>query len=220
MEISTTDNQTATTAAAAQSTASQNFREEYNTFLMLLTTQIRNQDPLAPLDATQFVEQLATFSSLEQQVTTNDHLEAIGWMIAQLFEESANEWVGTQGEVTTSWVPYEGGEVEFTADIPAGADNAVMVLRDTAGNLIDSQTLKADQAPWTWDGKTAKGAEADSGLYQMTIELYKDGQAVGVMEPRIIAKVTSVSVEDGEVVLGFENRITQSASQVIKHQPQ
>ena len=42
--------------------------EEFNSFIQLLTAQVRNQDPLAPLDSTQFVEQLATFSTLEQQV--------------------------------------------------------------------------------------------------------------------------------------------------------
>ena len=51
--------------------------EEFNTFLTLLTAQIKNQDPLAPLDSTQFVEQLATFSSLELQAKGNQTLEEI-----------------------------------------------------------------------------------------------------------------------------------------------
>lgn len=55
---------------------------DFNAFLSLLTAQVRHQDPLAPLDSTQFVEQLATFSALEQQVRTNEHLEAIGALIA------------------------------------------------------------------------------------------------------------------------------------------
>ena len=55
---------------------------DFDAFLSLLTAQVRHQDPLAPLDSTQFVEQLATFSSLEQQVTTNEHLEAIAAMLA------------------------------------------------------------------------------------------------------------------------------------------
>ena len=52
-------------------------QEELTQFLSLLTTQIQNQDPLEPLDSTGFVEQLATFSSLEQQVQTNQHLAAL-----------------------------------------------------------------------------------------------------------------------------------------------
>lgn len=64
-------------AAAAAVSASDATGEEFETFLTLLTAQIRNQDPLAPLDSTQFVEQLATFSSLELQATGNQTLEEI-----------------------------------------------------------------------------------------------------------------------------------------------
>lgn len=66
------------TAPSAPSaiTASQT-TEEFSQFLELLVAQVENQDPLEPLDSTAFVEQLATFSSLEQQVQTNDLLSSI-----------------------------------------------------------------------------------------------------------------------------------------------
>ncbi len=69
----------ATTNAAQNSLQSplSNVAEQFDTFLKLLTAQVRNQDPLAPLDSTQFVEQLATFSSLEQQVQTNTLLQSL-----------------------------------------------------------------------------------------------------------------------------------------------
>jgi len=57
--------------------------EEFDTFLQLLTAQIRNQDPLAPLDSTQFVEQLATFSNLELQASGNQTLDAISAQLAR-----------------------------------------------------------------------------------------------------------------------------------------
>lgn len=57
--------------------------EEFNTFLRLLTAQIRNQDPLAPLDSTQFVEQLATFTNLEMQAKSNQTLEEIAFLLSQ-----------------------------------------------------------------------------------------------------------------------------------------
>ncbi len=64
--------------------------EEFSTFLSLLTAQIRNQDPLSPLDSTQFVQQLATFSSLELQATGNNHLEAIANMLALQLQSDNN----------------------------------------------------------------------------------------------------------------------------------
>ncbi|MGB3455977.1 MAG: flagellar hook capping FlgD N-terminal domain-containing protein [Litorimonas sp.] len=63
--------------------------EQFDTFLNLLTAQIRNQDPLAPLDSTQFVEQLATFSNLELQATTNQILEGISNLLASQIGEGA-----------------------------------------------------------------------------------------------------------------------------------
>jgi len=71
-----------TTTSSASSTASPisdnaDLSSEFNQFLELLTTQVQNQDPFQPLDSTQFVEQLATFSALEQQVQSNDLLKKI-----------------------------------------------------------------------------------------------------------------------------------------------
>ena len=60
--------------------------EEFNTFLRLLTAQIKNQDPLAPLDSTQFVEQLATFTNLEMQAKGNQTLEEIAFLLSQQAE--------------------------------------------------------------------------------------------------------------------------------------
>lgn len=84
--ISTQDEGTAEpTVSTTESTA-----DEFNTFLELLTAQIRNQDPLAPLDSTQFVEQLATFSNLELQAKNTQILESIAAMMAQQLALSSN----------------------------------------------------------------------------------------------------------------------------------
>ena len=74
--------QTPDTPSAAEPSQS-DVSEQFDTFLQLLTAQIRNQDPLAPLDSTQFVEQLATFSNLELQAQGNNTLEDIAAMLAQ-----------------------------------------------------------------------------------------------------------------------------------------
>ena len=73
-----TDTVTPTESASSETDTS----EQFDTFLRLLTAQIQNQDPLAPLDSTQFVEQLATFSNLELQAQGNQTLESIATMLA------------------------------------------------------------------------------------------------------------------------------------------
>lgn len=66
--------------------AQQSTGEEFSTFLTLLTAQIQNQDPLAPLDSTQFVEQLATFTNLELQAKGNNSLDLIAALLIRQIE--------------------------------------------------------------------------------------------------------------------------------------
>lgn len=90
---SATATQTPVQNSVQESTASDSVSEqaeEFDTFLELLTAQIRNQDPLAPLDSTQFVEQLATFSNLELQAKNNQILEGIAEMLARELGESSS----------------------------------------------------------------------------------------------------------------------------------
>lgn len=76
-----------TTSLSGLSGDTQKTAEEFETFLTLLTAQIKNQDPLAPLDSTQFVEQLATFSSLELQAKGNQTLDQIVALLQQQSDE-------------------------------------------------------------------------------------------------------------------------------------
>lgn len=75
-------------AQSAADEAADEQAEQFDTFLNLLTAQIRNQDPLAPIDSTQFVDQLATFSNLELQATTNQILEGIANLLASTIGEN------------------------------------------------------------------------------------------------------------------------------------
>ena len=81
------ENSTATNKGTSNTTdAQQTPGEEFSTFLTLLTAQIRNQDPLSPMDSTQFVEQLATFTNLELQAKGNQSLERIAALLARQIE--------------------------------------------------------------------------------------------------------------------------------------
>lgn len=98
-ETSTTDTTTDLTASLESLTTSDAGSDEFNTFLTLLTAQIRNQDPLAPLDSTQFVEQLATFTNLELQAKGNASLENIENMLAQdLFQQNQDALADTEAD--------------------------------------------------------------------------------------------------------------------------
>ena len=209
---------TSTQPAAANSPRpSPDVGEEYNTFLRLLTAQIKNQDPLEPLDSTQFVEQLATFSSLEQQVRSNDSLASIATMMGDLHAIVASEWLGQTVSVESSWVPYAGSPVNFGFDAPDEANRAVLTIRDTDGNVTWSETLDTSAETHTWDGKLQSGETAPlDSLHQFSIDLYHGSDYLGSVAPRVMTTVTDVASENGQLRLGTAMNVSTDIGAVRK----
>ncbi|MBO6688850.1 MAG: flagellar biosynthesis protein FlgD [Hyphomonas sp.] len=212
----------ATTTSASSSTAinTAGIGEEFNNFLQLLTAQIKNQDPLSPLDSTQFVEQLATFSSLEQQVKTNVSLEGIASMIGDLHAIVANDWLGQEVAVASKHVAYEGKPVEFEVNPSLAHDQAVLTVTDSQNNVVWQEALDASSERHSWDGTIAnQNAKAASGIYQFQLDLFKDGQPIAQTDAEFISKVTALGNEDGKLVLGTENYLTGDLATTRKISP-
>jgi flagellar basal-body rod modification protein FlgD len=212
----------AATTSASSSTAinTAGIGEEFNNFLQLLTAQIKNQDPLSPLDSTQFVEQLATFSSLEQQVKTNVSLEGIASMIGDLHAIVANDWLGQEVAVASKHVAYEGKPVEFEVNPSLAHDQAVLTVTDSQNNVVWQEALDASSERHSWDGTIAnQNAKAASGIYQFQLDLFKDGQPIAQTDAEFISKVTALGNEDGKLVLGTENYLTGDLATTRKISP-
>ncbi len=189
---------------------------EFNNFLQLLTAQLRNQDPLSPADSTQFVEQLATFSSLEQQVKSNASLETIATMMGDLHAIVASEWLGQTVSVESSWVPFEGEPVEFSADIPKGVDHAILTVKDNSGDEVWSGALDPEAKSYTWQGQSLDNEPLPQGIYQFGVDLYRGDEFVGAVAPRIITTVTDIANENGTLKFGTSSRLTTDLENVRK----
>ena len=189
---------------------------EFNNFLLLLTAQLRNQDPLSPADSTQFVEQLATFSSLEQQVKSNASLETIATMMGDLHAIVASEWLGQTVSVESSWVPFEGEPVEFSADIPPGVDHAILTVKDNSGEEVWSSVLDPDAASYTWQGQNLDNDLLPQGIYQFGVDLYRGDEFAGAVAPRIITTVTDIANENGTLKFGTLSKLTTDLENVRK----
>lgn len=179
---------------------------DFNSFLTLLTTQLRNQDPLNPQDSTQFVEQLATFSSVEQQIESNRLLEGIAASLSgsDLLNAGVN-WVGRDIEATTNSIAYEGKNVSLR--IPESKDGAArdVVIRNGAGAEIFRQAAGSRASEFTWNGKDEAGQAADKGRYAIALETVgEDGKVVrSPLETR--ARVEEARLIDGSVQLKLDN---------------
>ena len=88
---------------------------DFDTFLQLLTAQLRNQDPLSPLDGTEFVAQLATFSSVEQLIAVNDRVDALGAAVSGTAISSLSHWIGRSVAVADGSFRATGAPIQFVA---------------------------------------------------------------------------------------------------------
>lgn len=215
---SATNTQANTTAQQQTAQLSQpQMGEEFDNFLKLLTAQLRNQDPLSPLDSTQFVEQLATFSSLEQQVRGNASLESMASMIGDIHAMFASEWIGKSVTVESSWVPYSGQSVDFMVNAPDAADKAILNIKDSAGETIWTKALDLSDETHSWNGQTLSGVEAQTDqIFEFGIDLYSGTNFLGTAAPQVKTTVTNVANENGTMRVGTSSNLSASVDKVSK----
>lgn len=177
-------NQTYTGATTRQATGSSVMGKDE--FLLLLVTQLRNQDPTNPMDGQQFAAQLAQFSSVEQLINIDQTLAANGEMNS-LLAQSVNSGVaagliGKTVEAAGNTVTWNGeGEAALHFEIGKPAGQVTVTIRDEAGNVVRELSLddyEAGKHTVAWDGETNAGTRAASGTYTFEVKATggKDGK--------------------------------------------
>lgn len=170
MVTSVTTNVTTTTSTAQKSSSTIN--SDFDTFLKLLTTQLTNQDPLSPVDSTQFATQLAQFSAVEQQTKTNSLLEGLTGQMSLLGMAQLAGWVGQEARSAGPvWVDGQPVTIDVTA--AAGADRAVLVVKDANGNTVSRGELPATGGQMEWTPAAPDRTALPAGLYSLSIESYR-----------------------------------------------
>lgn len=194
----------ATPKKAAGETAATAVAGDFETFLTLLTTQMRNQDPLKPMDSTEFVAQLAAFSGVEQQVRANDRLESILDVLSGGSPAGLAEWIGREVRVAAK-AAFDGAPVEVALTPEPGADRGVLVVRNDFDQVVARLRVEAGAETVTWDGTDAMGAAAAHGRYGFTLESYVGDSLLGTSPGKVFAQVREVRVADGAPVLVLED---------------
>jgi flagellar basal-body rod modification protein FlgD len=167
-----------TTGQAAVSRAS--IAQNFDTFLLLLTTQLKNQNPLDPLDTNQFTQQLVQFAGVEQQIRANESLEALVSLSKNSAVSTALNYVGATVTADGATTELKTGNATWYVTVPRAA-SAVISIVDAQGNTVFTQdtTLEAGTFGYVWDGKTSTGATAPEGQYTIKINA-KDVSGQGV----------------------------------------
>ena len=140
-------------------------------FLKLLTVQLRYQDPLNPMENTEFVAQMAQFSSLEQLQNMNQTMERSQAAEAELQAAFKNNLVtslvGKAVEVPTQEVAYDGETTEVAYRLGPQARSASLQILDARGQMVRELELDTSQAynKVEWDGKSVSGDKVPKGVY-------------------------------------------------------
>ena len=173
----------AAAAASTGKTPSKGIAENFDSFLMLLTTQLKNQSPLDPLDTNQFTQQLVQFASVEQQLKSNDTLSALLTTVKASTTSNAASFIGMQVTADGATTRLANGSARWVLNPARNASQAAITIRDKNGGVVATRTsaLTAGDQTFTWDGKTSTGTTAPDGDYTITVAaLDSAGQGVPV----------------------------------------
>ena len=161
------------TTATAESRSRTSLAGNFDTFLALLTTQLENQDPLSPMEAEKFTEQLVQFTSVEQQIETNSQLSLLVGMMKDAETTAALDYLGKEVVVAGSSLHLDSeGSTGGTYRLPADADSVTIEISTESGLLV--RRLDAEKSAgshqFEWDGQTSNGDRLPSGVYRIDVK--------------------------------------------------
>ncbi|MCA0356112.1 MAG: flagellar hook assembly protein FlgD [Proteobacteria bacterium] len=170
------------TAVSSQNTASvldriNNSRTSLTTnketFLKLLTTQLKNQDPLSPTDTTQMTQQITQMTGVEQQLVTNDLLAALVGMNSGTGLSEGVSMIGKQVSAITDNSTLKNGKATFSWTQPGASTSLKVEIKNAAGKVVRTlvpDDQKSGDHTITWDGKDDAGAQLpDGGVYTIAV---------------------------------------------------
>ncbi len=184
-------------ASTAKAAASDSTAATQDRFLKLLVTQMKNQDPLNPLDNAQVTSQLAQLSTVTGIDKVNATLEALKGSFQSNQSLQAAGMIGRGVFVPGAAVALTGGKALLGVELAQPADNVQITIRDAAGKAIRKIDLGAQQAgilPLQWDGKTDSGSVAADGKYTFEVAAARGSQQAGAVT---LAFGTVASVSTG-----------------------
>lgn len=193
----------AANSAKAPQDASATSAGDFHTFLTLLTAQMRNQDPLKPMDSTEFVAQLASFSSVEQQIETNSKLSELLGVYSNSPTESLTDWLGKEVRHEGA-ASFSGEPINIDVTVNPAADSARLVVRDENAGIVFIQPIDPRATSAVWSGGETSGGTAPEGRYRFEVESYSNGDLIDARAGSVFDLVAEVRADQGDTILMFE----------------
>lgn len=206
----------AATPTPAASTSTTGLGSDFKTFLTLLTTQLKNQDPMSPLDTNQFTQQLVSFSQVEQAINANDKLANLVSLQSTNQTISALPLVGHTIEYADNQGALVNGQATFGYKLPSNATNANIVITDANGQVVyqtPAQTASGFHS-FKWDGTTIDGSKAADGAYTFNVAATAADKSTIQATLSAYGSVSSVNVANGTASLNIGG-VTEALSKIM-----
>jgi len=180
---------------------------DMDTFLNMLVTQLKNQDPLSPMDSTEFTNQIVQFAQVEQQISMNENLEAILVSNVKSQQGFAVSYLNNYVEVETDKVMLQDSEAVFTYGLTEDAKKVTINVKDLKGDVV--RTFTGDPTAGlhkiTWDGTDSDGKPLDDGVYFLEVSASERDDSDGSLETwtTSLGKVTGVAADGADTYLAI-----------------
>jgi len=203
---------TISSALQAQSStdaASTGLAEDFSQFLELLTIQLQNQDPLSPMETTEFTNQLVAFTGVEQQINTNQKLDSLVALQLGNSIGSAINYVGKD-------ISYVSGEFNFDGEntntikyslSDQAVESTLRILDENGSVVFETNAATAvGQNEFVWDGTLSGGGTAEPGTYSIQIDALNSNDEAVSSTAVVNGLVTGVESQNGSIFAIVGNR--------------
>ena len=219
--VTATINSATSGANSTTGVDSKTLAANFTQFLQLLTTQLKNQNPLDPLDTNQFTQQLVQFAQVEQQLKSNDQLATLVSLQRTAQASQALDFVGKTVAVdgTTSSMKAATGAL-WNLSVPKPSVASITITNEIGMQVYGgSYTMNAGLQEYFWDGKDSNGAQLPDGSYKLTVSA-KDASGQAVTVPvEVEAAVGSADLTKTPPILSVagQDYTLEKIKRVIRH---
>ncbi len=209
----TATTETPATPRPAPGTSTRTTDTDYHMFLKMLTAQATNQDPLNPIDSSDYATQLATFSGVEQQVKTNDLLTALAAQMGTSGMAQMAAWVGKEARAPVA-AHFTGAPITIAPNPASSADKVELIVKDSAGVEVQRLPIAVSAETIEWAGVGANGTPLPNGNYTFTVESSVGGEVILTEPADVYSTIQEVRSEGGQTILILAGGVAVSSSQV------
>jgi flagellar basal-body rod modification protein FlgD len=179
----------------------------FTTFLQMLTTQLKNQDPTAPMDTNQFTQQLVQFAQVEQQMKSNSQLTALVALQQATQATALLAYVGTTVAVDGSSATLKGGTAGWNLGVTKPA-TATVTISDAAGQTAYKTTISVTPGSqaFVWDGRGNDGRQWPDGTYKISVSAVDANNQPTAVVTEVQGKVDSVDLTQSPPTLSINSQ--------------